>query len=72
MFTLQVFLAILGLTALTLAAVVSERWRTEELHHLLVEAGAVLAGSLDVRETFPRVARLVVPRTCSGFAVWLV
>jgi signal transduction histidine kinase len=71
-FTLQVFLAILGLTALTLAVVVSERWRTEELQQLLVETGTVLAASLNVRETFPRVAHLVVPRTCSGFAVWLV
>ncbi|WNG55018.1 hypothetical protein F0U59_09705 [Archangium gephyra] len=70
--TLQVFLAILGLTALTLAAVVSERWRTEELQRLLVETGTVLAASLDVRETLPRVARLVVPRTCAGCAVWLV
>ncbi|AKJ00757.1 signal transduction histidine kinase [Archangium gephyra] len=72
LFTLQVFLAILGLTALTLAAVVSERWRTEELQRLLVETGTVLAASLDVRETFPRVGHLVVPRTCAGFAVWLV
>ncbi|WP_437852242.1 MASE1 domain-containing protein [Sorangium sp. So ce363] len=69
--TLQMFLAILGLTALTLAAVVAERWRTEELQHLLVEAGAMLASSLNVHDTFPRVARLVVPRACAGFAVWL-
>ncbi|HYI02387.1 MASE1 domain-containing protein [Hyalangium sp.] len=69
--TLQVFLALLGLMALTLAAVVSERRRTEQLQQLLVEAGTVLATSLDVRETFPRVACLVVPRACSGFAVWL-
>lgn len=70
--SLQLFLAILGLTALTLAAVVSERWRAEELQHLLVEAGTVLAASLDVHETFPRVARLVVPRACAGCAMWLV
>lgn len=70
--TLQAFLAILGLTALMLAAVVSERRRTEQLQQLLVEAGTVLAASLDIRETFPRVARLVVPRACAGFAVWLV
>ncbi|MDC3957027.1 sensor histidine kinase [Polyangium jinanense] len=68
---LQMFLAIVSLTALTLAAVVAERWRTEELQHLLVEAGTVLASSLHVHETFPRVARLVVPRACAGFAVWL-
>jgi signal transduction histidine kinase/integral membrane sensor domain MASE1 len=71
-YTLQMFLAILGLTALTLATVVSERWRTEDLHHLLVETGTALAASLNVRETFPRVARLVVPRACPGFAMWLV
>jgi signal transduction histidine kinase len=71
-FSLQLFLAILGLTALSLAAVVSERWRSEELQSLLAEAGAVLAASLNVHETFPRVARLVVPRACVGCAVWLV
>ena len=70
--TLQAFLAILGMTALTLAAVVSERRRTERLQHLRVEAGTVLAASLAIRETFPRVARLMVPRACAGFAVWLV
>jgi signal transduction histidine kinase len=70
--TLQAFLAILGMTALTLAAVASERRRTERLQQLRVEAGTVLAASLQIRETFPRVARLVVPRACAGFAVWLV
>jgi signal transduction histidine kinase len=69
--TLQVFLAILALMALMLAAAVSERRRAERLRQLLVDAGAVLAASLNVRETIPRVARLVVPRTCTGFAVWL-
>jgi signal transduction histidine kinase len=71
-FSLQAFLAILGLTALTLAAVVSERWRAEELQHVLVEAGRVLAATLNVRESFPRVARLVASRVCMGFAVWMV
>lgn len=72
MLTLQAFLAILGMTALMLAAVVSERRRTERLQQLRVEAGTVLAASLEIRETFPRVAHLVVPRACAGFAVWLV
>jgi signal transduction histidine kinase len=70
-FTLQIFLAILAVMALMLAAAVSERRRAERLQQLLVEAGTVLAASLDVRETIPRVARLVTPRTCTGFAVWL-
>lgn len=70
-FTLQIFLTILTMMALMLAAVVSERRRAERLQQLLVDAGAVLAASLDVRETIPRVAQLVVPRTCTGFAVWL-
>jgi signal transduction histidine kinase len=70
--TVQLFLAILSISGLTLAAVVCERLRTEGLQRLLVEAGAVLAASLDVRKTFPRVARLVVPKVCNGFAVWLV
>ena len=68
---LQTFVVIVSVTALTVAALISERWRTEELQQLLVEAGAVLAASLDIRETFPRVAHLVVPRACAGFAVWL-
>jgi signal transduction histidine kinase len=71
-FSLQAFLAILGMTALTLAAVVSERWRAEELQHALVEAGGVLAETLNVRESFPRMAQLVASRACMGFAVWLV
>ncbi|MFP2926062.1 MASE1 domain-containing protein [Pyxidicoccus sp. 3LG] len=71
-YSLQMFLAILGLTSLTLAAVVTERWRTQELQRLLADAGRVLAASLDVRETFPRVANLVVPQACDGFAVWRV
>jgi signal transduction histidine kinase len=70
--TLQAFLAIVGMTALMLAAVASERRRTERLQNLLVEAGTVLAASLEIRESFPRVARLAVPRACAGFAVWLV
>jgi signal transduction histidine kinase len=70
-FSLQLFLAVLGLTALMLAAVASERRRAEQLQQLLVEAGTVLAASLDIRETLPRVARLMVPRACAGFAVWL-
>ncbi|WP_407736090.1 MASE1 domain-containing protein [Hyalangium sp.] len=70
-FSLQLFLALLGLTALTLAAVASERRRTEQLQQLLVEAGAVLAASMESRGTLPRVARLMVPRACTGFAVWL-
>jgi len=70
-FTLQIFLAILVLMALMLAAVVSERRRAERLQHLLVDAGTVLAASLDVHETIPRVARLVVPLTCAGFVVWM-
>jgi signal transduction histidine kinase len=71
-FSLQAFLAILGLTALTLAAVVSERWRAEQLQHVLVEAGTVLAATLNVRESFPRMVRLVASRACMGFAVWMV
>ena len=70
-FTLQIFLTILSLMAMTLAAVVAERRRAERFQLLLVDAGAVLAASLDVHETIPRVARLVVPRTCTGFAVWV-
>ncbi|WP_224244512.1 sensor histidine kinase [Hyalangium gracile] len=72
LFTLQIFLAFLGLTALMLAAMASERRRTEQLQQLLVEAGTVLAASMNVRETFPRVARLLVPRACTGFALWVV
>ncbi len=72
MHALQLFVAILGLTSLTLAAVVTERWRTKELQRLLVAAGKVLATSLDVQKTFPRAAHLVVPTACDGFAVWRV
>ncbi|MDY7227471.1 MASE1 domain-containing protein [Hyalangium rubrum] len=70
--TVQLFLAILSLSALTLAAVSCERKRSESLQHLLAEAGTVLAASLDIRVTFPRVARLLVPRAFHGCALWLV
>ena len=70
--TLQLFLALIGMTALMLAAVASERLRVERHQQLLVESGTVLAASMDVRETFPQLARLLVPRACAGFAVWLV
>jgi signal transduction histidine kinase len=69
---LQVFLAILSLSALTLGAVASERQRTEQLQFLQLEVGTVLAASLDLRETLPRVARLIVPRAWAGFALWLI
>ncbi|QRK11674.1 MASE1 domain-containing protein [Archangium violaceum] len=67
----QVFLAVASLSTLVLAAMACERQRVEQSQRVLAEAGAVLAESMDPRDTLPRVARLVVPEVVSGFALWL-
>ncbi|MBZ4418076.1 MASE1 domain-containing protein [Myxococcus sp. RHSTA-1-4] len=70
--SVQVFLAVLTLTALTLAAVVAGRRRAEMAKRVLAGAGAVLAESPDWSVTLPRVARLLVPELCVGTAIWMV
>ncbi|WNG32681.1 hypothetical protein F0U61_02940 [Archangium violaceum] len=67
----QVFLAVASLSTLVLAAMACDRQRVEQSQRVLAEAGAVLAESMDPRDTLPRVARLVVPEVVSGFALWL-
>jgi signal transduction histidine kinase len=69
--SVQLFLAVAGLSTLILAAMACDRRRVEREQRLLAESGAVLAESLDPRETLPRLARLLVPELFSGFAVWL-
>ncbi|WP_375769785.1 MASE1 domain-containing protein [Archangium gephyra] len=69
--SVQLFLAVAGLSTLILAAVASDRRQVEREQRLLAEAGAVLAESLEPRETLPRVARLLAPEFVSGYAVWL-
>ncbi|WP_164017647.1 MASE1 domain-containing protein [Pyxidicoccus trucidator] len=70
--SVQVFLAVLSLTALTLAAVVAGRRRAEVGQRVLAEAGAVLARSSDWDATLPQVVRLLVPDLCAGAAIWRV
>lgn len=70
--SLEAFVAILDLSALTLAALVSERRRAEHIQRRLARASAVLAESMDDRVTMPRIARLVVPELATGFAAWRV
>ncbi|HEX8440418.1 MASE1 domain-containing protein [Archangium sp.] len=67
----QVFLAVASLSALTLAAMACERRRVERSQWVLAEVGAVLAESMNPRETLPRLARLLVPELASGFVLWL-
>jgi|GEM_PF-1257427 len=69
--SVQLFLAVAGLSTLVLAAMACDRRRVEREQRLLAESGAVLAGSLDPQETLPRLAWLLVPELFSGFAVWL-
>ena len=71
MFSVQSFLVVVELSALTLAALVCERRHAEHTQRLLARVGTVLAESLDYRVTLPRIARLLVPRVASGFALWL-
>ncbi|WPB76682.1 MASE1 domain-containing protein [Archangium violaceum] len=70
--SVQLFLAVAALSTLILAAMACDRRRVEREQRLLAESGAVLAESLEPRETLPRVARLLVPELFSGFAVWLL
>ncbi|MFY0562989.1 MASE1 domain-containing protein [Archangium lansingense] len=69
--SVQLFLAVAGLSTLILAALVCDRRRVEREQRLLAESGAVLAESLNPQETLPRVARLLAPELFSGFVVWL-
>jgi signal transduction histidine kinase len=69
--SVQVFLAVASLSTLTLAALACERRRVERSQRVLAEAGAVLAESMNPRDTLPRLARLVVPELASGFILWL-
>ncbi|WP_375766236.1 MASE1 domain-containing protein [Archangium gephyra] len=71
MFSVQSFLVVVELSALTLAALVCERQHAEHTQRLLARVGTVLAESLDYRVTLPRIARLLVPCVASGFALWL-
>jgi signal transduction histidine kinase/integral membrane sensor domain MASE1 len=67
----QLFLAVVGLSAMVLAAVVCERRRAQCIQRVLADAGAVLAESLEPRITLPRIARLVAPEMATGFVLWL-
>jgi signal transduction histidine kinase len=69
--SVQAFLAVAGLTALTLAALAAERRRAAAAQRLLARAGVLLAESLDVSRTLPRVAALLVPEAASGAGLWL-
>ena len=55
--------------ASTIVRDITERKRTEERQHLLVEASSVLASSLDYEETLASVARLAVPQIADWCAV---
>ncbi|QSQ22387.1 MASE1 domain-containing protein [Pyxidicoccus parkwayensis] len=70
--SVQVFVAVLSFSALTLAAVVEERRRADAAQRVLATAGAELASSSDWGTTLPRVVRLVVPELCAGAAIWMV
>jgi len=69
--SVQVFLAVLSLSALTVAAVVAERRRAEVAQRVLATVGVVLAESPEWSVTLPRVTRLLVPELATGAAIWL-
>ncbi|MCE9670867.1 MASE1 domain-containing protein [Myxococcus stipitatus] len=69
--SMQVFMAVLGLSALTVSAVVAERRRAEAAQRVLARAGEVLAESPDWSVTLPHVTELLVPEFASGAAIWL-
>jgi PAS domain S-box-containing protein len=51
---------------------VTERRRTEEQEHILVEVSKVLTSTLDYHETLTNIAHLIVPQLADWFAVDLV
>jgi PAS domain S-box-containing protein len=51
---------------------IDDHKRSEEMHRFLAEAGALLASSLDHRQTLPALARLAVPHMADWCSVQLV
>jgi PAS domain S-box-containing protein len=51
---------------------IDDRKRSEETHRFLAEAGALLAASLDLRQTLPRLAQLAVPHMADWCSIELV
>jgi PAS domain S-box-containing protein len=48
---------------------IDDHKRSEETHRFLAEAGALLASSLDHRQTLPALARLAVPHMADWFSI---
>ncbi|HWA74424.1 MAG TPA: PAS domain S-box protein [Polyangiaceae bacterium] len=51
---------------------IDDRKRTEETHRFVAEAGALLASSLDYRQTLPALARLAVPHMADWCSIELL
>ena len=68
----QLFCGVGALTALLLAAVLTERKRVEDTQRFLAETGRLLAGSLDLDRTLDGVARSAVPTLADGCVVYLL
>ena len=51
---------------------IDDRKRSEETHRFLAEAGALLASSLDYRQTLPALARLAVPHMADWCSIQLL
>ncbi len=69
--SVQVYLAVAAVSVLGLAAALQEKKELAKVQQLLADTAAVLAESLDYRETFRRAASLIVPASAAGFAVWV-
>ena len=66
----QLFCGVGALTALLLAAVLTERRRVEEAQRLLADTSRRIAGSLDLDETLEGVARAAVPTLADRCVVY--
>ncbi len=69
--TVEAYLVLLSISALTMAAVAVERARLESIQRLIADVGAILAEDLDIEKTMPRVARRIVPDMGRGFVMWM-
>lgn len=67
----QAYLAVMGLSACLLAAMVAERRWAARAQRLLARAGALLVESRDAARPLGRIASEVVPELGSGFAAWV-
>lgn len=67
----ELFLTLVSLSVLTLAAAVRERRRAEQVERLLADIGGLFTESLDLEVMLPRVVRRLVSDGPTSASIWL-